>query len=260
MMGPDLTQNTSLSPPAGGEIAPPGHITGHDMAVLEAIVQGKTLEEAGVNSAFLLRVAQSHDLAVTYAKAREMSSYALEEEALGRLRAAATGGKLEHGALRAIDLLAQQLRWSAIKRNPNVYSEKAAVNVTVPIQINTSLDLGDGATSGTKEFPNIYEATVVVEREVPRADLPGDGPAADIRYGGATHESLVAQAGPVPAPVEGSGTEEELAEFQVVAQPKVSRVAPAAKAQKRDRVPKKKAKGQPRVGTRAVAEVVEERP
>lgn len=260
MMGPDLTQNTSLSPPAGGEIAPPGHITGHDMAVLEAIVQGKTLEEAGVNSAFLLRVAQSHDLAVTYAKAREMSSYALEEEALGRLRAAATGGKLEHGALRAIDLLAQQLRWSAIKRNPNVYSEKAAVNVTVPIQINTSLDLGDGATSGTKEFPNIYEATVTVEREVPRADLPGDGPAADIRYGGATHESLVAQAGPVPAPVEGSGTEEELAEFQVVAQPKASRVAPAAKAQKRDRVPKKKAKGQSRVGTRAVAEVVEERP
>lgn len=147
-------------------------ISGHDAAVIEAIAQGKSLEEAGVSPAFLLRVGNVPGLSVALKVARELSSYALEEEALGRLRAAVTAGTMTNTQLRALDLLVTQLRWSSIKRNPNVFSEKAAVNVTVPIQINTSLDLGAGEVgSGTKEFPNIYEATAVIRQEIPLEDV-----------------------------------------------------------------------------------------
>lgn len=206
------------------------------MAVLEAVVQGKTLEEAGVNAAFLLRVAASPDLSVVYAKAREMSSYALEEEALGRLRAAVASGNPSSTALRAIDLLAQQLRWSAIKRNPNVYSEKAAVNVTVPIAIHTSLDLGAGIGSGTKEFPNIYEAKVEVAREVPLADLDPERPASAVRYGGVSAEEGL---GGTLAPEEAAGTERageggEVEEFAVIQEPRVPR-APKKGTARKDR-------------------------
>jgi len=147
--------------------------TAHDLTVLEHLVQGKTLEEAGVDTGFLLRVMKDPALGLVYARAREMSSYAMEEEALVRLRNA-QGTKMPATELRALDLLVQQLRWSAIKRNPSVYSEKAAVNVTVPIQINTTLDMGDSAANATKEFPNIYEVTVETRRDIPINELPDD--------------------------------------------------------------------------------------
>lgn len=178
-------------------------ISEHSMAVLEAIVTGKTLQEAGVDSAFLLEVAKHPTLGLGFAKAREMSSYALEEEAIGRLRAAVAEGKVTSTQLRAIDLLVQQLRWSSIKRNPNVYSEKAAVNITVPIEIKTTLDLGDGATAGTKEFPNIYEAVAEVPTTVPLEQaaehLPGGDAVSAIRYGGAILEAPGPDAGDTEA-------------------------------------------------------------
>ena len=180
------------------------------MAVLEGIVQGRTLSEAGVDTSFLLEIAKNAELGIVFAKAREMSSYAMEEEAIGRLRAAAADAKVTSTQLRAIDLLVQQLRWSSVKRNPNVFSEKAAVSITVPIQINTSLDLGHGATAGTKEFPNIYEAVAQLPATVPLEQVPdlvgGAGPAADIQYGGTVlreqADSATEDGVGAPAPVE----------------------------------------------------------
>lgn len=58
--------------------------------------------------------------------------------------------------MRATEALASQLRWSAEKRNPQVYAKQQAVNLSVPIQINTSLDMGGSSGTGTAEFPNIY--------------------------------------------------------------------------------------------------------
>lgn len=212
------------------------------MAVLEAVVQGKTLEEAGVDTAFLLRVAKNPDLSVVYAKAREMSSYALEEEALGRLRAAAATPGVSSTALRAIDLLVQQLRWSAIKRNPNVFSDKAAVNVTVPIAIHTSLDLGEGIGSGTKEFPNIYEARVEVVQEVPIADTDPESALADIRYGGRTAEGGLG--GTLKAVEEGAEADNgreapAMAEFDVISPNRRSRPPPKGEARKARKVARK---------------------
>ena len=59
-----------------------------------------------------------------------------------------------------------QLRWSAGKLDPQRFSEKSAVSFVVPIQIVTSLDLGQAGVDKTTEA-NVYEikAEVVVESE-----------------------------------------------------------------------------------------------
>lgn len=255
-------QPQALQPVDTGPPLVPGEVSDHDMAVLEALVQGKTLEEAGVNTAFLLRIAKSADLSLVYSKAREMSAFALEEEALGRLRAAVVSGNVPATALRALDMLVQQLRWSAIKRNPNVYSEKAAVNVTVPIQIHTTLDLGEGLSTGTKEYPNIYEARAEVVQEHPIADLDQGRPMADILYGGTK----------IAEPPEGTGTagqqtaEEEaksdtraaaavVDESTVVASPRRPRPPTQAQSRRGSKTSKARIPARPRGATRQVADV-----
>ena len=111
---------------------------------------------------------QNPTLALAFKLSREVSAYALEEEAITRLRRAADDPKsLPHGAMTAISRLVEQLRWSSEKRHPSVYSAKAALNLTVPIQINTSLDMGDGGATSAPGFANIYEL---------KADGPEQGP------------------------------------------------------------------------------------
>ena len=100
-------------------------------------------------------------LALAYAKARETSSFTMEDEALALTRAAKDRSDLSSAQLKALDLHVNQLRWSATKRNPQVYSEKAAVSMVVPVQINTTLDMGGANTLGTPDHPNIYELKAV---------------------------------------------------------------------------------------------------
>lgn len=158
----------SVGPPGPGtDIA----ISDVEFGVLEQIVQGKTLEEAGADSAFLLRVMQNPTLAIAFKLSREVSAYSLEEEAIARLRRAADDPKaLKHGELTAIGKLVEQLRWSAEKRNATVFSSKAALNLTVPIQINTSLDMGSDTVSSAPGIPNIYELKAEVARDI--RDVP----------------------------------------------------------------------------------------
>jgi len=113
-----------------------------------------------------------------FAKAREMSAFALEDDVLDRLRSALDNSEMTGHDVRKLDLYAQGARWSAGKRNPNVFSDKAAVNVVVPVHIQTSLDLGkEGASGSTAEFPNIYEvrAQIAVEIEPDKPEAPAKG-------------------------------------------------------------------------------------
>ncbi len=158
------------------------------LAYCEALAFGRTLADIETDPGlpprdlFLLWVMKDPELAAAFARAREMSSYTLEDEALHLLRLKTKDAK-SMVELRAVDLLVQQIRWSAAKRNAQVFSEKAAVNVTVPIQINTSLDMGaGGASNSTKEFPNIYEIEAKHVREevreqegpeIPTREAPG---------------------------------------------------------------------------------------
>lgn len=146
---------------------------------LEAVALGKSLFEIEQDPSFppaktfIQWVMLYPDLARGYATARELSGFMLEEEALWLAREL----RLNPGssqAIKACEVLINQLRWSAGKRNPQVFSDKAALNVTVPIQINTSLDLGTEQKTGTKEFPNIYDMSANLEQAVPIDEVPID--------------------------------------------------------------------------------------
>ena len=99
-----------------------------------------------------------------YSAARELSAHSLEEEALDLARDVMVGEKTSQ-KVRAFDVAMNQLRWSASRRNPRVYSERGAVQITVPVQINTSLDMGQGNAGSTKDFPNIYELKADIRQE-----------------------------------------------------------------------------------------------
>ena len=114
---------------------------------------------------FLSLVMREPQVGMLYNKAREMSAYAQEDEALTRLRKSLTQTGMTQVDVRKLEAYVGQLRWSAAKRNPQVFSERSNVNVTVPIQINTSLPMGgDNLAGGTAEHPNIYELKADVER------------------------------------------------------------------------------------------------
>lgn len=153
--------------------APPDLRVAHE--VIEQLAFGRTLAEIERDPSFPPRnlfmswVMRDPALAYAYKRAHEISSFMLEEDALQLLRdlVANPGSPIR---VAAVDKLTNHLRWMAGKRNPAVYSEKASVNVTVPIQINTSLDLGKGGSDETAPgFPNIYELKAEVVKEV---DLP----------------------------------------------------------------------------------------
>lgn len=152
------------------------------LAICERIAEGETLSAicskgSGMPSrqTFHRWVVRYPELSRAYAAARELSAHSLEEEALDMARELKDPQKgrkkLTPSEVRAFDIAMNQLRWSAARRNPRVYSERGAINVTVPIQINTSLDLG-----GPQQIENVYQlkAAVDVPQEPEQVDYERD--------------------------------------------------------------------------------------
>lgn len=148
------------------------------LQICERIAEGETLkaicnsEDMPARATFQRWVVQYPELSRAYAAARELSANAFEEEALDIARQLTMEGRdFTSTKIRAFDVAVGQLRWSASRRNPKVYSERGAVQITVPIQINTSLDLGDGGMLGVEQ-PDIYQLEAVVdEKRIPDEEL-----------------------------------------------------------------------------------------
>lgn len=138
-------------------------------AMLECVTTGKSLQEIEAlpempsKEIVIHWLLRNPGLMQRFTQARELSGYTLEDEALSLLRQKAASGAARPGDLKAVEMLVQQLRWSAEKRNPQVYARQGVMQVTVPIQINTSLDLAQGPGAGTKEHPDIYELQAIAE-------------------------------------------------------------------------------------------------
>lgn len=140
-------------------------------SVIEKVAFGLTLrdieklEDMPPYTLFLKWLMINPGIARAYTVAREISGYSFEDEILHLARelVKAPGSAAN---IKATEVLINQLKWAAGKRNPNVFSEKAEVNITVPIQINTSLDMGPVQGGGTREFPNIYEMKAETIQEV----------------------------------------------------------------------------------------------
>lgn len=152
------------------------------LRVVERIAEGETLiailkPEDGMPSREVFRkwMVNNPDLARAFLAAREISASAFEEQAIEAARAI-KANPIDGTHVRATEVYINQMRWSAERRNPQQYGNRQEIKVKVPIQINTTLDLGQGALSAsTKEFPDIYSlsATMVKdEKEVPVGEQP----------------------------------------------------------------------------------------
>jgi hypothetical protein len=133
--------------------------------MVDEVAMGHTLTELSGRAdlpstqEFLVALARDPLLMRAFNSARELSAYTMEDEALFLLRQAQkTEGKgLNQLALRALDMLVTQLRWSAEKRNARVYSPKASADAVVPVVIQTSLNLGaDGGGASADGHANVW--------------------------------------------------------------------------------------------------------
>ncbi len=121
------------------------------------------------------------ELREAFQQARELKAHSLFDEALDLARevkdnAKKAGKTYTSPQVRAFDLAMNQLRWAAAKLNPREYSDRSQLHWTVPIQINTTINL-DGKADATEV---VGTASYVVEarhaEEVPSAtdgDLGG---------------------------------------------------------------------------------------
>jgi hypothetical protein len=157
-------------------------ITAYDpglaLIICERIADGETLkticddkDKFPHRTTFHRWVVNNPKLALAYGAARELSATGLEEEAIGIAREIqARAKKVTSPEVRAYEVAMNQLRWSAERRDPKRFSTKGAVSVTVPIQINTSLDMGSGEAQGTPDHPDIYQLQATVEQPDPELE------------------------------------------------------------------------------------------
>lgn len=145
------------------------------LAICERLSFGETLKHICESEGMPSR-STVHRWVINYPKfgdaynaARELSAYALEDEAMEAARLIRSQHESNSAKVRAYDIAIQQFRWSAARRNPRVFSERSAVLVTVPIQINTSLNLDSGAPvdQSASSDPNaIYTIEATVNKEI----------------------------------------------------------------------------------------------
>lgn len=110
-------------------------------------------------STFLRWVATVPELQTAYSAALQLSAHAFEEKAIDKAeRTALLPGSPQNVA--AANLLVGQYRWSAARRNPTRYSDKGNTQIVVPVNINTTLDLGNLKQSSEVEVPDIYTLKV----------------------------------------------------------------------------------------------------
>ncbi len=103
--------------------------------------------------------------------ARELKADSLFDEAMDLAREIRKDpGSAQR--VRAYDVAMSHLRWAAGKLNPQRYSDRSQMIFTVPIQINTTLDLGQGG--GGTEDGSVYDLTAkVVEVSEPAPETKG---------------------------------------------------------------------------------------
>lgn len=143
------------------------------LRICELIAEGQTLTDIvamdGIPSRptiyrWLTAFPEFHD---AYERARTLSAQSFEEEALLMARILKDKNDFTGTKVQAYNIAMQQLRWSAARRDSNRYGQKQAMNVTVPIQINTSLNLGqDGRPAeGAKASVYTLEAEVIADTQ-----------------------------------------------------------------------------------------------
>lgn len=121
------------------------------LRILEKVAEGHTINKICAAGSgfphpvtFKRWILNNPELARAYDVAYRLSAGSLEEEALEQARAIRLHHK-DGTEVRATEVLLSQLRWSASRRDPAKFGDKAPISVRVPINIHTTLDLGEVA-------------------------------------------------------------------------------------------------------------------
>lgn len=125
---------------------------------------------------FMNWVARTPELKSAYLAARELSASSMEEEAISIARGSHESPGTQQ-KLRGAELAIKQLQWSASRRDPKAFGERAQTNLVVPININTTLDLGVAGAEQMGDSPDIYTIDLTPEVVEPeKAVRPPIGP------------------------------------------------------------------------------------
>jgi hypothetical protein len=141
------------------------------LRICEEVAGGATIVEIEATDGMPSRSTIYRWLAVypkffdAYERAREVSAQSFEDEALMMARTLKNANDFTGVKVQAYNIAMQQLRWSASRRDKARYGQQIQGATTVPIQINTTLNLAqDGQPQPTDTQSSIYtvEATVTL--------------------------------------------------------------------------------------------------
>ena len=179
------------------------------LQIIERIVEGETINAICVKGSgfphpvtFKRWVVNNPQLAKAVDAARQLSAQSLEEEALDLSREIRRSQR-DGTQVRAYEVALGQLRWSAERRDPAKFGTKAPVNIRIPIQINTTLDMGADAQSAALD-KGIYtldaRVNVVPDNAIDEAQsLEFTEPLVEARPIGVKSDEKASKNGPGPA-------------------------------------------------------------
>lgn len=120
------------------------------LEIVERLADGETLNKIcrgqpgfPAPTTFKRWVSNNPDLAKALKAAIVMSAQSFEEEALDTARAIAKN-PVDGTAVRAAEVKIKQLQWSAERRDASMFGQRNQINLKVPVQIITTLNLGEG--------------------------------------------------------------------------------------------------------------------
>lgn len=169
--------------PVQGTIS--GPMTRYDpklaMRVLESIAAGMTRKEIEADPTlpafvtFVKWTLLDPKLREAWEEARRISALLLEDRALQEASdITSPAAEAWSGTrMRAAEIAMNQWRWSASRRDRATFGDRNEASLVVPVQINTTLDLGNGLTQHTPSTEAVvspYRVSVDLEETEPFSD------------------------------------------------------------------------------------------
>jgi hypothetical protein len=136
------------------------------MSICMRVAQGETLTEITRDktmptyTAVLKWRVTYPEFEEAYENARRISAFALEDEAIAAARKLAGPNNFNAPRVSAMAHAMNQLRWSAERRNDK-FSPSKPTTTMIPIQINTTLDLGQGGVVPMQS--DVYTIAAMIE-------------------------------------------------------------------------------------------------
>lgn len=177
----------------------------HDvaLAICELVASGKTLRNVSKRAGFPSRPTIYRWLTLNpkffdaYERAKELSAQSFEDEALDMARELREPNEFTGTKVQAYNIAMGQLRWSAARRDKTRYGQQVQTTTTVPIQINTTLNLGqEGQGPATSDTTSIYTVEASISLGPTPEEYERDQEA--LTFEGLTSEGTVLDLNPEP--------------------------------------------------------------